>query len=143
MTIVEFLTACYDDFERVAKAAMMGTAHADKPDGIADWYVSGLGEDNVHAGGFSLAIGPFGGIGEAAEHMAMHDPTFVLADLAAKRQILAFHKIHHAWIVTAPDHDERPVIECFEDGSDWPCNTVRLLALPFADRPGYDEAWRP
>lgn len=24
-----------------------------------------------------------------------------------------------------------------------PCTTVRLLALPHADRPGYQEAWRP
>lgn len=25
----------------------------------------------------------------------------------------------------------------------YPCDTVRLLALPFADRPGYREEWRP
>jgi hypothetical protein len=29
------------------------------------------------------------------------------------------------------------------DGDDWPCLTLRLLAVPFADRPGYDETWRP
>jgi hypothetical protein len=30
-----------------------------------------------------------------------------------------------------------------EWGADWPCLTLRLLALPYADRPGYREEWRP
>ena len=25
----------------------------------------------------------------------------------------------------------------------YPCDTLRLLALPYADRPGYHEEWRP
>jgi Family of unknown function (DUF6221) len=25
----------------------------------------------------------------------------------------------------------------------WPCPTLRLLAVPYADRPGYDPTWRP
>jgi len=32
---------------------------------------------------------------------------------------------------------------CEEDGEMLPCPTLRLLALPFADRPGYQEEWRP
>lgn len=27
-------------------------------------------------------------------------------------------------------------------GQSWPCPTVRLMALPYADRLGYDPAWR-
>lgn len=25
----------------------------------------------------------------------------------------------------------------------WPCNTLRYLALPYADRPGYRDEWKP
>lgn len=33
--------------------------------------------------------------------------------------------------------------EPYRVGDDWPCPTLRLLAEPYADRPGYDETWRP
>jgi hypothetical protein len=26
-------------------------------------------------------------------------------------------------------------------GQDWPCPTLRLLALPYADHPGYEPEW--
>lgn len=29
------------------------------------------------------------------------------------------------------------------DGDPYPCKTIRLLALPYAGRPGYLEEWRP
>lgn len=58
---------------------------------------------------------------------------FRLARIAADRQILAMHTGHH----------ECPSIE---DNCGWVtddrCATVRLLASAYADRPGYQEAWR-
>ncbi len=72
-----------------------------------------------------------------SEHIARWDPSRVLAEVAAKRAILGLHG--------CPE----PLLEvCDLCTSEWnvvhmPCQTVRWLAVPYADRPGYDEAWRP
>lgn len=67
-------------------------------------------------------------------HLAAWDPARVLAECAAKRRIVARHRNLSDVNCTACDASE-----CL----DFPCPTLRLLALPYADRPGYDEAWRP
>lgn len=53
-----------------------------------------------------------------ALHIATHDPAYVLADIDTKRQILN--------LIGSPG----PMV-------------LRLLALPFANHPDYDEKWRP
>jgi hypothetical protein len=65
------------------------------------------------------------------EHIARHDPARALAEIAAKRAILATHD---------------PVDPC--DAHDVslqsiPCDTVRHLAVVYAGHPDYDETWRP
>lgn len=79
---------------------------------------------------------------DALEHAARWDPDRVLAECDAKRRIIAEHPLF--------DTDVEPCCRmCGEgtfDGSlqgDWPCLTLKLLALPFADRPGYRAEWRP
>lgn len=72
---------------------------------------------------------------EQQEHITEHDPARVLREIDAKRRIAALHARPHHQCVT-------------EDGpTQWhaadPCATLRLLALPYADRPGYREEWRP
>jgi hypothetical protein len=67
----------------------------------------------------------------------------VLREIDAKRQIM---ECHEPWTASNGDiicgrcgreHiDGRP-------GGHFPCQTLRLLALPYADRPGYREEWRP
>lgn len=54
-----------------------------------------------------------------AQHIAMHDPPRVLAECRAKRKIGA-----------------RAVADGDED-------TLKLLALPYADHPQYREDWKP
>lgn len=74
----------------------------------------------------------------------------LLAEVAAKRAILDLHDHAH------PDRPDEVTCrrwdpEAFDDSGDQgdyvsedsPCRTVRLLGAPFADRPGYDETWRP
>jgi hypothetical protein len=65
-------------------------------------------------------------------------PARVLAEVDAKRRILDVH----FWAVEQVEPDEETT-ECVSCGTAYPCQTVRLLALPFADRPGYDEDWAP
>lgn len=60
-------------------------------------------------------------------------PARVLRELDAKRKIIAEHDVY-----------SRPLGERMDCQSyDFPCTTLRLLALPYADRPGYREEWRP
>lgn len=72
-------------------------------------------------------------------------PDYVLADIDAKRQIIDLHPcvgddIGEPFCVTCtPDQDlylENLV-------GKWPCPTLRLLALPYADHPDYRGEWRP
>lgn len=64
-------------------------------------------------------------------HVARHDPARVLRETGAKRRILHVHV------------DQRECERCawFND-EHYPCETLCLLGLPYADRAGYDESWR-
>lgn len=68
---------------------------------------------------------------EWAEHIARHDPTRVLRDVAMKRRILARHDDQH---------------DCGDPRSwDYPyegCADLRALAAMNDDHPDYQEAWR-
>lgn len=94
-------------------------------------------------------------------HIARWDPERALAECDAKRRILDEHGIVYRDIgFLEEDGDELvdateeiPVCgRCVPKHSSFnrredipigPCRTVRLLALPVADRPGYLEEWRP
>jgi hypothetical protein len=76
------------------------------------------------------------GNGAGAEHIARWDPARVLAEVEAKRRILDEHDPSPTTKTCCPtcrDYDE-PIQA--------PCPTVRLLAQPYADRPGWREEWR-
>jgi uncharacterized protein DUF6221 len=75
-------------------------------------------------------------------------PSEVLARIAADRQILALHQPDRPRATEDDYWGDRKCPGCgwqldVADGSTLDCPTVRLLALPHADRPGYQEAWRP
>lgn len=80
--------------------------------------------------------------------------TKILADVAAKRQIIALH------VPANPDDEPRegdpgwpdkPWLYCKTCGSgepheyptDWPCATINLIARPFVGHPDYREDWKP
>lgn len=84
------------------------------------------------------------GLGQLIEHVARHDPARVLREVDAKRQILGLHTPFRV------DGDPGPgcnTCSWRDDMEDlqviWPCSTLRLLALPYAGRPGYRDEWRP
>lgn len=64
-------------------------------------------------------------------------PARVLREIDAKRQVLALH--HRAQPKWCAACDIPAGFPGPPDG----CATLRLLALPYADRPGYREEWRP
>ncbi len=75
------------------------------------------------------------------KHIARHDPARVLADVAAKRWIVELHAE-----AEFPDTDEgrdKNIAECGQCMEDYPCHTLRLLALPYAGHDGYRSEWAP
>lgn len=84
------------------------------------------------------------------QHAARHDPARVLREIEAKRRLLDLHEPAMNPGRDSDDDDPStwlPVcstcqVEIARPG-DWPCEHLRLLALPYADRPGFREEWRP
>lgn len=130
MEIVEFLTACLDEDERVALAATQHRwivserktpASADSPSGDPFWVAA---DEGFGAPAFQFKDK------RDAEFIAAHGPARVLREIDAKRDLLRFAEGIH-------DHHETfttGVAARLEQ-------TLRLFALAYADRPGFREEW--
>lgn len=121
MNLIEFLRARLDEDKEVAQSAHYeGQRWISEEEDVSRWPEDEL----VH----------FADRKRDAAHIARHDPARVLREVAAKRRIIAVHEGHHE----CPSED---------DNCGWivdsRCVTLRLLALPYADRLDYDEEWRP
>lgn len=130
----QWLTTQLDEDEQTARAATPGPW---EQGGVGDfgWTVnfsrrnSGAETEDSEEGYADAAF------------IAEWDPARVLREIDAKRKLIAEH----------------PSINVSDLGSDcgtcvwpdtvmaapWPCPTLRLLALPYADREGYQESWHP
>ncbi|MDN3244131.1 DUF6221 family protein [Streptomyces sp. ZSW22] len=64
---------------------------------------------------------------QVADHIARHDPARVLREIDAKRRMVTEGAEYQAGMYGYPEMR----------------TVLRLLALPYADRPGYREEWRP
>lgn len=143
--LVLWLGEQLDEDERIARRATVRQA------GGGSWAYD---ESDVQAEsglGVARRIVPVHG-----EHIARHDPARVLREIDAKRQIIAPYSAALAEreairarmrevIYKEPDEfarlhrQESRLIESAEALAP----VVVLLALPYADRPGYQESWRP
>ncbi len=87
------------------------------------------------------------------------DPTRVLADIAAKRRLLALHAPHMTTVVAESDWLNGDIYDVETDSFEeitsrevlclaclnrpaWPCETVLILAQPYSGRPDSDSSWR-
>jgi hypothetical protein len=70
---------------------------------------------------------------ETRAHIARHDPARVLREIDAKRKLLAIHRPY----VPEPD---QACLGCAGGIMFTACPVIPLLALPYADQPGYAEA---
>lgn len=154
--LVQWLTACLDEDERIAREAPSAIGSAGHSDGawadpqarwVADHHLVMrrplTGDEEVRIVADCAA---FGGP-PAAVHIAAHDPARVLREVDAKRRIVEIHRVVGGF----EDEDMTDLgsgcSECgypaeYGDRGGW-CETLRLLALPYEDRPSYQEAWRP
>lgn len=128
--IAEFLTARWDEIELTGQAAEKGypapwkvwPAAPHEPYADVTAYVRSA-DDMMVTGQVENLV---------TAHVAIHDPAYVLADIAAKRQIFALHVEDKGYCVEDEMYSQR---------DPWPCKTVRLLAAPFAGHPDFDPAW--
>lgn len=160
--LVEFLKDRYDEEAAVARAAIdvvgpiLGAGRwrytkSNADEGGRYWSITTTAPDSTVPMPTVELVGSGmsgGGVHEeaVAEHIVRHDPVRVLREVEAKRRLLDEHK---------PDRPkgrpnmERHCLTCTtaqgwdETASEANCLTLRLLALPYADRPGYREDWRP
>lgn len=78
---------------------------------------------------------------DSAAHIVRHDPARVLLEIESKRELLELHRAE--WVDTGDaDGNDRSGYFCTECDVTrrFPCQTLRLLAAPYAGREGYEEA---
>lgn len=130
-------------------------------DDLAGWLLEQIAEDDRRLAGDSgdwhTALCGYA-MGEYGDTCSCDVADRVLAECDAKRRIIALHTVTTR-LVDVDDDDEGGLIEveycqmcaagasceCCTDEEDrvWPCEHLKLLALPYADRPGYLEEWKP
>ena len=127
MTITEFLTARLDEDEAVVVALRQrsgaGTRH-----GFPKWKAQ------------------LSGVGDPAEDHIGLSHERMLAEVEAKRRIVAVHGSREVASLDRATWAQSFTVcrRCWEGDRQVvaPCPTLRLLALPYADHPDYDEAWQ-
>jgi hypothetical protein len=145
MTITDFLLARIAEDEAAARACVdeeadVFEAHEDD----SDWHVSVKGGMHVA----NLGRTTWHGTGELARHIARHDPARVLAECEAKRWIVKEHSDDYGHCATCYAGDDGACGDPDCCGSPtavmklWPCPTVRLLTLPYADHPDFKPGWK-
>jgi hypothetical protein len=75
------------------------------------------------------------------------DVGFLLADCDARRRIVFEHRpvnlaLSYPLCATCLDHVATDDEGAWAVGKSWPCQTLRLIALPYAGRDGYLDEWR-
>lgn len=146
--LLAFINARLGEAERLGRALDGEGWHAHPNDlhGMRRVTVDFTGEYVV-----AVTLAPRG------EHIALHNPASVLADIAAKKKMLDCHQRvllrkgggadYHitAWACMtcggsdAAYSDNTPVLRVAR----WPCPTLRLLAEAYDWHPDYREEWRP
>lgn len=132
--LVQWLTARLDTDEQIAREATEGPWR-NAPTARHHATASGRSEEAVFGSPPDVGAVVVAITGEAverrnlvnAEFIAAHDPARVLREIDAKRRIIAAYENYDR---EAPELDV-------------PESVLRLLALPYADRDGYQESWRP
>jgi hypothetical protein len=134
VTVVEdlarWLGEQLDEDKRIARAACEGAE--------GWWHHLGDKHGGSVAGdheGYHVAFDEGYPTLEQATHIAAWDPARVLREIDAKRAIVDDLAEFIRW-------GARKGLD-YQDGVDACERTLKRLALPYADRRGYQEAWRP
>ena len=138
--LVKFLNARLDELEAKAKVATPGPWEAvvdDHGRGEIDasvwadsirYYVT----EKISSGGRHVAD---------AEHIALHDPVRVLAEVEAKRGTIRLYEDTLSTIETFKGHGVEA--RAHEVAAESYLNVIRLDAAVYSSHPEYNESWRP
>jgi len=160
--LVQFLRARLDEDEQAAWAAASKRGGGTWEAVLGDDFRSSV-DGRYHEGELGYPSRPViidPDDHETSVHIARHDPARVLAEVDAKRRLLAdvlaephFRNEEDHWYTCAASTDQDGEPLCSDDGrAPGPCDCgrdqsvtrrVRLLALPYADHPDYRDDWRP
>jgi len=78
-----------------------------------------------------------GTLGQEADHMALNDPEYVLADIAAKRDILMAYQGALTQLERDPDNaGQKTYVAAMS-------RAVQALCAPFVKHPDCQPRWRP
>jgi hypothetical protein len=116
--LVQWLRTQLDEDERTARATLW-----DGSGNKLSWEL--MASATIDVGGDEFYVGDR----TIANQMMAWDPARVLREIDAKRGVIT--RLQHLL------HDDNPFVAEQADAS------LRLLALPYADRPGYNDHWRP
>lgn len=122
-TLIAFLKARLDDDEKIARDAA-----AVSRDKVLDLYEDLIKSRPLDDERRKNMI-----------HISTFTPGRMLWEISAKRRISAMHQIDTLPFGRAYC-DECQARDGVVDG-EWPCETIRLLALPYAGHPDYDKGW--
>lgn len=135
--LVAFLRARLDEDEQIARDAT-GGPWVDEFSAVTGHCV--LPPDALDAREYVAKTQLLAALPDA-RHIARHDPARVLREVEAKRQLLDRHKPGRYGECVTCDVGAQSCGCC--GWGDFPCDTVRLLALPYAAHGDYREAWKP
>ncbi len=158
--LVQWLRAQLDADEAAAEACLPLHLRVGRFRGaqIPRWRITKSGTGIIDEDGGTLRAQQI--FPAEADHVIRHDPARVLRDIDAKRRLLAevlsephFMSVDDHWNTCPAIVDEDGVPVCLDESrAPGPCDCgrdarvarrLRLFVLPFADRPGFQEAWRP
>jgi hypothetical protein len=133
--LTTWLRAQLDDDERVARACPFRDWRTLGPPGTAPTLCGRHGNSNAHLAEPVTFHDPKSA---TLAHAARWDPARVLAEIDAKRRII--DAIERRLDRREPDGGWESAGAETDGMAD---TTLRLLALPYADRPGYRSEWAP
>ncbi|MBZ6250542.1 hypothetical protein KVH27_19440 [Streptomyces olivaceus] len=130
--LVQWLRAQLDDDAEAAQRAFSG--QLDPENGWGAYRPEGQRHTTItpHVGMIHEAV--------QADHVIAWNPARALREIDAKRQIVALCEPPLV-DVTGPGDTERSFMP--GEGPPWGMDVLKLLALPYADRPSYRDEWRP
>lgn len=152
--LADFLLARIAEDEALARAAAADVITMGRSDGET-WHARDYEHEGIGVNGWPDEGKSYGERTPVTDQITAWSPARVLAECEAKRRIVGAHPLTSLVVpvhtgpqpevgcetchtVTAASVTDPDYVEALG-----PCETLLALALPYADHPDYDEAWRP
>ncbi|MFE8961733.1 DUF6221 family protein [Streptomyces iakyrus] len=133
--LVHFLRARLDEDEALAREAPPGPWHiGNAVDPTQPCHVHTFPGARLVGDGLNWLV---------AEHIARQHPARILAEVEVKRGLLdEHHNVNDGDCAVCVDGQWGYPTHGGSSPQHYPCRTLRLLALPYADHPDYRAEWR-